>query len=46
VKFSAWSEPIASNKPGPIVTAVPEPSTAALFLACAAVMAFIARRKG
>jgi hypothetical protein len=46
VKFSAWAEPLSPSKPGPMVTAVPEPSTAAMLLACATVMAFVARRKG
>jgi len=46
VKFSAWAEPMAPNKPSPLVTAVPEPSTAAMLMACATVMAFVARRKG
>jgi hypothetical protein len=46
VKFSAWAEPIAPTKPSPLVTAVPEPSTAAMLMACATVMAFVARRKG
>jgi hypothetical protein len=46
VKFSAWADPIKPAGKAPIVTAVPEPSTAALVLACAAVMAFVARRKG
>lgn len=46
VKFSAWAEPIAPTKPSPLVTAVPEPSTAAMVLACATVLAFVARRKG
>jgi PEP-CTERM motif len=45
VKFMAWSEPVNPGKPGPLVTAVPEPSTAALMLACGGVFAFMARRK-
>jgi hypothetical protein len=45
VKFTAWSEPAKPNTSGPLVTAVPEPSTAALMLACGGVLAFVARRK-
>lgn len=45
VKFSAWAEPIAPHKPAPIVTAVPEPSVAVMLMACAATLAYVARRK-
>lgn len=45
VKFTAWAEPAKPNAPGPVVTAVPEPSTAALMLACGGVLAYVGRRK-
>ena len=45
VQFTAWSEPAKPGTPGPVVTAVPEPSSAALMLACGGVLAFVARRK-
>ena len=45
LQFSAWSEPLTPTTGSPVVTAIPEPSTAALMLACGGVMAFMARRK-
>jgi PEP-CTERM motif len=45
VQFTAWAEPVKPNTPGPLVTAVPEPSTAALMVACGGVLAFVARRQ-
>lgn len=45
VQFSAWSEPISTGTGSPVVTAIPEPSTAAMMLACGGVMLFVARRK-
>ncbi len=45
VQFSAWSEPLPPNSGTPVVTAIPEPSTAAMLLACCGVMFFVARRK-
>jgi PEP-CTERM motif len=45
VQFSAWSEPVSPGTGTPVVTAIPEPSTAAMLLACGGVMLFVARRK-
>ena len=46
LKFASWAEPVKPpSKGSALVTAIPEPSSAALMLACGATLVFVSRRK-